>query len=138
MSKQPKKSEADVQQMFMQLQQIEEQARHLEQEAQIIDQKRAEFLKLIEQFDNIKTAKKGSKVFANIGAGVFAQAKLENSNEFLVNVGAGNFVKKTADEIKKHLKKQADELEKVQGQVMQNLQMLAIQGQVMQAQMQKE
>jgi prefoldin alpha subunit len=129
--------EADIQQMFMQMQQIEEQSRHLEQEAQAVEQKKNEFSILIEQLDNYGKASKDAKTFATIGAGVFAEAKLANSEEFLVNVGAGTFVKKSVTEVKKNMQTQLDELQKIQMQINQNMQMLAIQGQIMQAQMQK-
>jgi prefoldin alpha subunit len=133
-----KNNQANIQQMFMQMQQIEEQSRHMEQEAQAVEQKKNEFSILIEQLNNYGKTKKDAKTFATIGAGVFAEAKLANSDEFLVNVGAGTFVKKSVAEVKKTMQAQLDELQKIQMQINQNLQMLAIQGQIMQAQMQKE
>jgi prefoldin alpha subunit len=132
-----KNNDANVQQMFMQLQQIEEQSKYLEQEAQAVEQKKGEFSMLIQQLDSYEKASKDAKTFATIGAGVFAEAKLANSKEFLVNVGAGTFVKKSIAEVKKNMQTQLDELQKIQMQISQNMQMLAIQGQIMQAQMQK-
>jgi prefoldin alpha subunit len=131
-------NEQERQQTLMQFQEIQQQAAQLEQEAQMIEQKKFEFSTLLKQFDEFKSVKKDSKVFAGVGAGIFAQAKIENTDEFLVGVGAGHFVKKSRTEIKKYLEKQVKELEQVQQQVMQNIQMLAIQGQIMQSQMQKE
>lgn len=132
-----KANEQEIQQMYMQLQYIEEQARQLEQEAQAVEQKHAEFLQLIEQIDVFKKSKKGAKVFSDVGAGIYAQAKLENASEFLVNVGAGKFVKKSFADVKTALNKQSEELKKVQSQITQNLQMLAIQSQIIQGQMQQ-
>jgi prefoldin alpha subunit len=134
----PENNDTNIQQMFMQMQQIEEQSRHLEQEAQAVEQKKSEFSMLIEQLDNYGKSKKDAKTFATVGAGVFAETKLANSNEFLVNVGAGTFVKKSVADVKKTMKAQLEELQKIQMQIQQNMQMLAIQSQIMQAQMPKE
>lgn len=132
-----KNKKEEIQQTYLQLQQIEEQIQQLEQEAQVIEQRRAEISALLKQIDCLKGAK-GAKIFSNIGSGIYAQAELASDDEFLVNVGAGKFVKKRFSNIKKILNKQLDELKKIQTQVMQSMQVLAIQSQAIQSQVQKK
>ncbi len=131
-------NEQNLQQMYMQLQYIEEQSKQLDHEAQAVEQKRNEFDQLLSQLDVLPKSKTGTKVFSNIGAGILAQTKIENTKEFLVNIGAGNFVKKSLDEVKASLKMQVEEFTKVQTQITENIQMHAIQAEIIQSQMQKE
>ncbi len=130
--------EAELQQLYAQLQYMEEQSKQLEHESHAIEQKRAEFMKIIDQLESFKKSKKDAKVFSNIGAGIFAQGKIADISEFLVNVGDGNFVKKSVDEVKTNLKKQVEEFDTVQKQITQNLTLLGIQSQIIQGQMQKD
>ncbi|MBT3940635.1 prefoldin subunit alpha [Candidatus Woesearchaeota archaeon] len=138
MPKQEKKqNEEQLQQMYGQLQYIDSQLSELDKESKIIGQKKEEFSKLNSELDKLNKTKKSAKAFANIGAGIFAQAKISNAKEFLVNVGANTYVKKSLKDVQSLLKKQASELEKVEGQVQQNMQMLSMQAQIIQAEMQK-
>ena len=133
--KQP--NEEQLQQMYMQLQQIDTQIQELSKELKTVDQKKGEFLKLGEDLGKLSTTKIDSKTFTNVGAGIFAEAKLTNTKDFLINVGANTYVKKPVAEVQTLLKHQSKELEKVEGQLQQNIQMLSMQAQIIQGEMQK-
>ena len=137
MTKQKPQNEEQLQQMYMQLQQIDTQIQQLDTELKTIEQKKAEFSKLAEDLGKISQAKVNSNTFSNIGAGIFAGAKLTNTKDFLINVGANTYVKKPVKDVQSLLKKQSKELETVQAQIQQNVQMLSMQAQIIQSEMQK-
>jgi prefoldin alpha subunit len=138
MKNQPKlQNEQELQQMYMQLQQIDTQISEIDKELRLIEQKRLEFLKLSEDLGKVNDAKANSNSFSNVGAGIFAETKLTNTKEFMINVGANTYVKKSLKEVQALLNTQSAELEKAEVQLQQNMQMLNMQAQIIQAEMQK-
>ena len=123
--------------MYMQLQQIDTQISEIDKELRLIEQKRLEFLKLSEDLGKVNDAKANSNSFSNVGAGIFAETKLTNTKEFMINVGANTYVKKSLKEVQALLNTQSAELEKAEVQLQQNMQMLNMQAQIIQAEMQK-
>lgn len=66
---------------------------------------------------------KGSKdkeIFASIGKGIFIKSKIVDEN-LMVDVGGKNFVKKTVDETQAIIGEQIKKLEKIKGQLQENL-----------------
>jgi prefoldin alpha subunit len=138
MTNQPKpQNEQELQQMYMQLQQIDAQIQEIDKELRLIEQKRVEFLKLSEDLEKVNSSKANSNSFSNVGAGIFAETKLTNTKEFMINVGANTYVKKSLKEVQSLLNTQSAELEKAEVQLQQNMQMLNMQAQIIQAEMQK-
>lgn len=64
--------------------------------------------------------KKGQEIFAPIGRGIFAKAKLE-SEDLNVDIGGGNFVQKNIPETKKIIEDQISKLDDVQRELEENL-----------------
>jgi prefoldin alpha subunit len=137
MTDQQPQNEQELQQMYMQLQYIDTQIAELDKELHAVEQKKVEFLRLSESIDQLNKVKLQTKSFSNIGLGIYSESKITNTKEFIVNVGANTFVKKPSKEVKTLLKRQAEELEKAEMQLQQNIQMLSLQAQIIQGEMQK-
>jgi len=100
---------------IMQLSMIQEEARKLEEQLNIINQQIREFDLLKESLDNIENVK-SEKVLTSLGKGVFVESKIE-SKELLVNIGNNVVLKRSTKETKDIIDKQIRELEKIKIQI---------------------
>ena len=131
-------NQQQTQELYMQLQYINAQLQEMEKEVEAVGQKKQEFLLLAEklnQFDKIKT---NSASFADIGVGIFAKTKIADTQELLINVGSNTFVSKSVKEVKGTLTDQVKEFDNIIQQLSQNMQILGIQNQMIQAELQKD
>mgnify|MGYP001562352426 CR=1 FL=1 len=71
---------------------LEERAKQIEQNIQIIEENSIDLERLKLGIEEIKDSK-GKEILASIGRGIFVKAKLEG-DEFLTDIGGRNFVKK--------------------------------------------
>jgi prefoldin alpha subunit len=129
--------EQQLQELYGQLQYINNQITELQKEAEAIDKKKQEFLVLSENLGNLDKVKKDANSFSDIGAGIYAKTQLSNTQEMLVNVGSNTFVHKPVKEIIATLQKQVGEFDKIIDQISQNMNILGLQAQLIQSEMQK-
>ncbi len=111
--------EEPSQEMMFKLQMFDQQIKQLQQQLEAVAQGMAEMTTLSVGLDEL-VGKKGKEIFAPIGRGIFAKAKLE-SEELNVDVGAGNFVQKSIPETKKIIESQIKKLEDVKKELEGNL-----------------
>jgi len=111
--------EEPSQEMMFKLQMFDQQIKQLQQQLEAVGQGIAEMTALSTGLDEL-IGKKGKEIFAPIGRGIFAKAKLE-SEELNVDVGAGNFVQKSIPETKKIIETQIKKLEDVKKELEDNL-----------------
>jgi prefoldin alpha subunit len=103
--------EHDEQELAIKFQMFEQQIRMLQEQLQAVEQAIIELGTLNLSLDEL-IGKKDSEILAPGGRGIYASAKLL-SEEFLVDIGNKNFVKKSIPETKKILQEQIKKLEKV-------------------------
>lgn len=99
------------QEIIFKLSVLEQQMQQLQKQLEAVEQGILELNTLNFGLDDLEGAN-GKEIFAPIGRGIFAKAKLV-SEELKVDVGEGNFVTKSIDETKKILEKQTKRLEEV-------------------------
>lgn len=97
--------------LAMQFQIFEQQIRMIQEQLQAVEQTIIELGSLNLQLDEL-IGKRGNEILAPVGRGIYASAKLL-SEEFLVDIGNKNFVKKSIPETKNILQKQIKKLEKI-------------------------
>jgi len=120
-----KDNEMDSQQeIAMKFQMFEQQIRMLQEQLQAVEQAILELGSLNLSLDEL-IGKKNSEILAPIGRGIYASAKLL-SEEFLVDIGDKNFVRKTIPETKKILQGQIKKLEKVREELNNELEKINI------------
>ena len=112
--------EEPSQEMMFKLQMFDQQIKQLQQQLEAVAQGIAEMTTLSVGLDEL-VGKKGKEIFAPIGRGIFAKAKLE-SEELNVDVGQGNFVQKSIPETKKIIEEQIKKLKDVQKELEEGLQ----------------
>jgi len=132
------KIDKETQEMYVQLQMMDQQLQQIQQELSSIEAKKQEFSLLKESLGEFSKLKKGVKSMAQIGPQIFSEVQLENVKNLLVNVGANIYVKKDVNNVLKIVNDQLTKLSEIENQLMQSAQMMSIQSQVVQAQLQKQ
>ena len=113
------KNQQEQQEMLFKLSMFEQKIQQLQQQLQAVEQGTIELNSLNLGLDEIK-GKKEKEIFALIGRGIFAKAKLI-SEDLIVEVGEKKFVKKSVPETQKLIKSQIEKLEEVKKELNENL-----------------
>lgn len=113
------KNQQEQQEMLFKLSMFEQQIQQLQQQLQAVEQGTIELSSLNLGLDEIK-GKKEKEIFALIGRGIFAKAKLI-SEDLIVEIGEKKFVKKSIPETQKLIKSQIEKLEEVKKELNENL-----------------
>ena len=90
---------------------FEQQIRQIEQQLEIIERSIIEMNSLGIGLDEFKGAE-GKEILAQIAKNIFVKTKLM-SEELIVDIGGGNFVKKNIEDTKKLIGEQTNKLEKI-------------------------
>ena len=101
-------SEQELTQKFMM---FEQQIRFVQEQLQAVEQAIVDINTLNMDLDELNGSV-DKEVFASIGKGIYAKAKLI-SEELIVDVGGKNFVKKSIPETKRLLEEQSKKLESI-------------------------
>ena len=89
----------DTNEYLMQLQILEQQAGHFEEQLEVIDQQVEELKRLKKNLEDFQETK-DTEVYSEFGKGIYFKSNI-NKNELLVDVGAKVLVPKTCEEVKK-------------------------------------
>jgi len=103
--------QANQQEIMFKLSMFEQQINQLQQQIQAVEQSIIDMDTLHIGLDEIASGE-GKDIFAPIGRGIFAKAKIV-SEDLIVDIGGRNFVKKTVPQTKKILEEQIEKLEEV-------------------------
>jgi len=131
------KMEQELQTKYMQMQMLEQQSKQMQEQIQQIDQQSMELEAVKQSLDELKGVKTGTEILVPISGGLFIKAEMKDSQNVLVNVGAGTTVQKDVGSAKKLIDEQLVEMETVKGQIMENLDKLGEQFGMVQEEMRK-
>jgi prefoldin alpha subunit len=98
---------------------IERQVQQLQQQVQAVDRGIVELSSLSLDLGEL-SGKKDSEIFAPVGKGIFAKARLL-SEDLIVDVGGKKFVSKTIAETQGMISGQIKKLEEVKGELNDNI-----------------
>ena len=104
-------TQKEQQELMFKLAMYEQQMKQLQEQFQAIDQAIADTSSLNNGLNELKEGK-DKEIFALIGKGIFAKAKI-TSNDLMVDIGARNFIKKNVGETQNIIKGQIQKLEQV-------------------------
>ena len=111
--------EEKQQELMFKLGMFEQQIQQIQQQVQAVEQGIVEMNSLNFGLDEL-VGKEGNEILAPIGRGIFVKSKLI-SEELTVDIGGGNFVKKTIPDTKKIIEEQIRKLEDVKKELNANL-----------------
>lgn len=100
------------QEIIFKLSMMEQQMQQLQQQAQAVERGISELSLLNSGLDDLRGTE-GKEIFARIGRGIYAKAKI-TSEELMVNVGNNNLVNKGISETKELINEQIQKLHEVQ------------------------
>jgi len=109
--------QAEAQMLVSRIQQIQ-------QEFEVLEQQFTHAQKAMQDISNLSLADR-PKAFVPVSRGIFTEAKLVDTEKFYVNVGSGIIAEKNANDVKKLLQEQSEELRKGQHQLAANMKQLA-------------
>jgi len=121
---------------ILQLSRIQEEAKKLEEQLNIINNQIKEFEILKESLDNIDKTK-NENFLASLGKGVFIETKI-NNKELFVNVGNNIVLKKNVKETNEIIDKQIKELNKIKEEIEKSIENLNIELQFLVEEAQKK
>jgi len=87
----------EKQEYLMRMQVIEEEARQIEMQMEMIDQQSNELIQISKSLEELSRAEENPEFLANLGKGIFIKAKALEK-ELFVSIGNGTVVKKTPKE----------------------------------------
>jgi prefoldin alpha subunit len=111
------------QELLFKLSMFEQQMNQLQQQLQAVEQGILELGTLNIGLKELENGE-GKEIFAPVGRGIFAKAKLI-SNDLVVDIGNKNFVKKNIPETQSIIKKQIEKLENAKEELNMGLEMMS-------------
>ncbi len=117
-------NEKEAREAYFELKMIEEQMKQLQQQMENLEQNIIEFENAVKSIDELKS-KSGEEAFVPVSSGIYAKAKLHDTDNFIVNVGAGVAVEKPAVETKGLIEKQLVEMRGYREQMAKGMQLLS-------------
>ena len=113
--------EKKTQEMYMEFQVLDQHIKQLQRQLEIVTQQLFELTVTSNSLDGFNKISTEKDVFVPLSSGIFAQARLKDTSELLVNVGANVIVKKDVASAKKLIQDQTEEIKKIQKQMLDEL-----------------
>jgi prefoldin alpha subunit len=98
---------------YMELQMLGQQAQQLRQHLENIDVQMQELAQTKQSLHELKECKTGSNMLSQVATGMFVRGKLENANNVILNIGAEVGVEKTLKEAQEMIDKQLTEVTEI-------------------------
>ena len=105
--------EEQAKQKYMELQLLMQHVQELNQQIERAQEQFAQTTALKTYIEDFANAKKGDRVYAGVGPGMFVEASLEETGKVLVNIGANVAVYKSLSDTKNLVEKQTKDLQEV-------------------------
>ena len=103
-----------AQQKYVELQMFDNQLKQIQKQVQTLENQAVEVEMILESLEEIKKVDKNSELLVPIANGIFAKAKMIDSENLIVNVGSGTAVTKKVDNTKDMLTSQVIEIRAAQ------------------------
>jgi prefoldin alpha subunit len=115
-----------IQEKALKLQVLEQQIIAVQKQIQQLEEQLEELNITKQSIEDLKKAKKGAETLSMISPGIFIKTSLLDNEEVIINVGANVAVKKKAEDAKKMIENQIEEIAAVQQQLMVDIQKLSM------------
>ena len=124
-----KDTEKLLNERYSEITRIDKEVRTVQKQLESIQNQVAELMYIQDSLEQMPETKPGSEVLVPISSGIFMKAKVEDSKNLIINVGAGVCVGKTVDETVLMLNNQRIRLESIQEQLTNHMYALVMQAQ---------
>lgn len=130
-------NEKKAQELYMQLQMIQENAKQIYKQLQMAEGQFMDLAMTSQSLDEFRQIKEKTEIFVPLNSGIFARAELKKADELIVNVGANVAVKKDISSTKKLVDKQVEQLREIRERMASDLKKLTTQGGMIEEELQK-
>ena len=130
-------NEKKAQELYMQLQMIQENAKQIYKQLQVAEGQLMELVMTSQSLDDFRQIKEKTEIFVPLNSGIFAKAELKKADELLVNVGANVVVKKDISSTKKLVERQVEQLRDIRERMVSDLKKLTTYGSGIEEELQK-
>ena len=128
--------EKKAQEIYMEFQMLEQHIRQLQSQLEMVTHQLMELNVTGSSLEEFNRVDAGKEVFVPLSSGIFAKASIKDTSEVLVNVGANVVVRKDISSAKKLIQNQMEEIKKIQGQMVNELEKLTSHAAQMEMQLQ--
>ena len=122
------------QKQIMKIQMMEQEVNYLNQQLQLIDENIKEMTQISDSLGEIK---KGNEILSNLGKKIYLPVEVKD-DKLIVEVGRGNYVKKSISETKEILERENNKLMEGKGKIIERLNFLQEEMSKMLMELQKE
>ena len=116
--------EKKAQELYMEFQVLDKHIKQLQNQLEAVTHQLLELHTTSNSLDEFRKINNGKEIFVPLSSGIFAKADIKDTSELLVNVGAGVVVKKDIVSAKKLIQNQIEEIQKIQKQMINELEKL--------------
>lgn len=102
--------EQELEQKIAEFNILDGRLQELEQSFQLLEKQIAELQSCQFSLDELKSTKEGTEMLAPISPGVFVKAKLSNSEDVILDLGARVFCKKSSEKAKEIIQKKLEQV----------------------------
>lgn len=130
--------ESKLKEKYMHLQMLDQQIKSAQQQVQALEQQISELKNILTALDEFKNLKINDAILVPLATGIYFNAKIQNIEELMVNVGANVTVKKDNESTKKLVEQQIVEITQVQHQMIADAQEMVSQAKDIQSMLKDE
>jgi prefoldin alpha subunit len=105
--------EQKLQELYVEFQLLTQHLKQLQQQHALLQQQMLEMASSIQSLDDMAKVKEQTEILVPLSSGVFARAKISDTGNLIVNVGANVAVSKTAGQARELMEKQLKESEQL-------------------------
>ena len=104
----------ELQALIVEFQELNQTMQQLEKQQGLLQNQMLELMLARQNIDEMQKVKKGTEILVPISSGVYAKANINETDEFIINIGAEVTVPKSAALTKEMLLAQVEEIQKMQ------------------------
>ena len=125
-----------MQEIYAEFQMIDQHIKQMQKQLEAVTHQMMELTMTSSSLDEFEKIKPGKEIFVPLSSGIFAKASIKETSELIVNVGANVVVKKDVASTKGLIRKQMEEIRKIQNQIVDELEKLTSHAAQLEMQMQ--
>lgn len=130
------KIKANKQEKYIEFQMLSSQYQKLSEQLQALEQQILDLSALDINLEDLSKVKDNTQILVPFGSGILVPAQIKSS-KLLVNVGSNTLVEKNTEESRQVVRKQVNDLQKIQEQYQKELSKLGVSIQILQRQLTK-
>lgn len=132
-----KKKQEELQKKYIELEIYDKQLKQIQEQVEKFDTQMQELSSISESLGEIGKVQAGNEILVPVSTGIFAKAKVDRIDKFVVNVGASVAVERSVDETVTLIDEQMLEITKHRNHLAELFTDLSERAQMLQAELQK-